>query len=63
MGLEPTNGSLGSYCLTTWQHPQCADDYSQPVNRCQGMRDPSQVGVFSLGKSLYFDVNLSLPMD
>ena len=22
MGLEPTNSSLGSYCLTTWQHPQ-----------------------------------------
>ena len=21
MGLEPTNGSLGSYCLTAWQHP------------------------------------------
>jgi hypothetical protein len=24
MGLEPTNGSLGSYCLTTWQHPHKA---------------------------------------
>ena len=22
MGLEPTNGSLGSYCLTTWLHPR-----------------------------------------
>ena len=22
MGFEPTNGSLGSYCLTTWRHPQ-----------------------------------------
>ena len=22
MGLEPTNSSLGSYCLTTWRHPQ-----------------------------------------
>ena len=21
MGFEPTNGSLGSYCLTTWRHP------------------------------------------
>jgi hypothetical protein len=21
MGFEPTNGSLGSYCLTTWLHP------------------------------------------
>ncbi len=21
-GFEPTNGSLGSYCLTTWLHPQ-----------------------------------------
>ena len=21
MGLEPTNSSLGSYCLTTWRHP------------------------------------------
>jgi hypothetical protein len=24
MGLEPTNSSLGSCCLTTWQHPQPA---------------------------------------
>ena len=22
MGFEPTNGSLGSYCLTTWLHPR-----------------------------------------
>ena len=22
MGFEPTNGSLGSYCLTTWPHPR-----------------------------------------
>jgi hypothetical protein len=22
MGLEPTNGNLGSYCLTTWLHPR-----------------------------------------
>jgi hypothetical protein len=21
MGFEPTNSSLGSCCLTTWQHP------------------------------------------
>jgi hypothetical protein len=36
MGLEPTNGSLGSYCLTTWQHPLFAAHYSQPVKGCQG---------------------------
>jgi hypothetical protein len=22
MGFEPTDGNLGSYCLTTWRHPQ-----------------------------------------
>ena len=22
MGFEPTNNSLGSYCLTTWPHPR-----------------------------------------
>jgi hypothetical protein len=22
MGFEPTSGSLGSYCLTTWRHPR-----------------------------------------
>jgi hypothetical protein len=22
IGFEPTNGSLGSYCLTTWLHPR-----------------------------------------
>lgn len=23
-GLEPADGSLGSYCLTTWRHPHGA---------------------------------------
>jgi hypothetical protein len=22
MGFEPTDGNLGSYCLTTWLHPR-----------------------------------------
>ena len=30
MGFEPTNGSLGSYCLTTWLHPLNYADYSHP---------------------------------
>lgn len=25
-GFEPTNGSLGSYCLTTWLHPRTSRD-------------------------------------
>ena len=24
MGFEPTHGSLGSYCLSTWLHPRAA---------------------------------------
>ena len=28
MGFEPTNGSLGSYCLTTWRHPLKRRDYT-----------------------------------
>lgn len=28
MGFGPTNGSLGSYCLTTWLHPRSNWHYS-----------------------------------
>ncbi len=31
MGFEPTNGSLGSYCLTTWQHPHALGIIASPV--------------------------------
>ena len=24
MGFEPTDGTLGRYCLTTWRHPRAA---------------------------------------
>ncbi len=35
MGFEPTNRSLGSYCLTTWLHPQPFGNYSEGRGVCQ----------------------------
>ena len=35
MGFEPTNGSLGSYCLTTWLHPRKEGHYSDCGFGCQ----------------------------
>ncbi len=28
MGFEPTNGSLGSCCLTTWPHPLIGSNFT-----------------------------------
>jgi hypothetical protein len=39
MGFEPTNRSLGSYCLTTWLHPQLDGNYSEGIEGCQADGD------------------------
>ena len=36
MGFEPTDGTLGRYCLTTWRHPLDGADYRSQGRRCQG---------------------------
>lgn len=38
MGFEPTDGNLGSYCLTTWRHPQWMY-YSQKFKPVQPNQD------------------------
>ena len=54
MGFEPTNGSLGSYCLTTWLHPQDGRDlfYHDPAS----CRLPH--GIFAAPKEKNFPVSL-----
>jgi hypothetical protein len=54
MGFEPTNGSLGSYCLTTWQHPQDLLVFILPYVR--GL-NPSNLGVI-ISESTRFQVFL-----
>ena len=37
MGFEPTNRTLGRYCLTTWPHPHSEVDYIRIENECQAV--------------------------
>lgn len=42
MGFEPTNGSLGSYCLTAWRHPHDWGLYHQGIP-CQAIGSHHQI--------------------
>jgi hypothetical protein len=54
MGFEPTNGSLGSYCLTTWLHPQLSE---VNFNRIAGFWQP-WVKVLLVRKEEDIELNL-----
>ena len=51
MGFEPTNGSLGSYCLTTWRHPLTRIEIRGTPQRIigSGARDVKEQGTGNRG--------------
>ena len=52
MGFEPTNGSLGSYCLTAWRHPHFEPDYIWQGKGCQAILFLSKLRVRSFHSSM-----------
>ncbi len=52
MGFGPTNGSLGSYCLTTWLHPLVTYSFLGKLFRIGSLFYVSRL--LSAGLSLFY---------
>ena len=55
MGFGPTNNSLGSYRLTTWQHPHNKINYKQREMNCQ-----AQENGLKLSSAFCIAINMSI---